>query len=145
MSPYTDDIRFEVHGRLGIVTLDRAPALNALSREMVQRLSRQLVAWKDDPQVAAARLDHGRGEQRERVGAPGDADQQARGEVAGAGVVGELLEPLGEGGAHGAAGTGDHGRRAGHQSTCTISAATSSTAARAASASAPSKPWTTIE
>ena len=53
MSPSTDDIRFEVHGRLGIVTLDRAPALNALSREMVQRLSRQLVAWKDDPQVAA--------------------------------------------------------------------------------------------
>ena len=49
----TDEIRFERRGRLGVVTLDRPHALNALSRPMVQRLSRQLAAWKDDPEVAA--------------------------------------------------------------------------------------------
>jgi enoyl-CoA hydratase len=55
MSPSSpaDEIRFERRGRLGVVTLDRPHALNALSRPMVQRLSRQLAAWKDDPEVAA--------------------------------------------------------------------------------------------
>jgi enoyl-CoA hydratase len=53
MSTPTDDIRFERRGRLGVVTLDRPHALNALSRPMIQRLSRQLVAWKDDPETAA--------------------------------------------------------------------------------------------
>lgn len=48
-----DEIRFERRGHLGVVTLDRPRALNALTHGMVQALSRQLAAWKDDPQVAA--------------------------------------------------------------------------------------------
>lgn len=47
------DIRFERQGALGIAVLDRPAALNALTRGMVQALSLQLAAWKDDPDVAA--------------------------------------------------------------------------------------------
>jgi enoyl-CoA hydratase len=46
-------IRFERHGRLGMAVLDRQATLNALTREMVQSLSRQLVLWGDDPDIAA--------------------------------------------------------------------------------------------
>jgi enoyl-CoA hydratase len=53
MTDTNRDIRFERLGRLGIAVLDRASALNALSREMVQALSRQLAAWKDDPAIDA--------------------------------------------------------------------------------------------
>jgi enoyl-CoA hydratase/carnithine racemase len=49
----TTDIRFERQGRLGLAILDRAQALNALSREMVQALSLQLAAWRNDPEVDA--------------------------------------------------------------------------------------------
>ncbi len=48
----TADIRFERKGSLGIAILDRPSALNALTRGMVQALSLQLAAWKDDPEVA---------------------------------------------------------------------------------------------
>jgi enoyl-CoA hydratase len=48
-----EGVRFAREGRLGIVTLDRQPALNALTRDMVRALSLQLVAWRDDPEVAA--------------------------------------------------------------------------------------------
>ena len=84
------------------------------------------------------------GQQRQGVRSPADAHQQA-GRVAAGGVVGELLETGGEAHAHGRAGTGDHGRRAGHQSSCTSSAATASTAALASRALDPSNPCTTIE
>lgn len=47
------DIRFERKGSLGIAILDRPTALNALNRGMVQALSQQLAAWKDDAEVAA--------------------------------------------------------------------------------------------
>jgi enoyl-CoA hydratase len=47
------DIRFERKGVLGVAVLDRPAALNALTRDMVQALSRHLAAWKDDPEVAA--------------------------------------------------------------------------------------------
>src|SRR5699024_5142485 len=87
----------------------------------------------------------GGGQQRERVRSPADPDQQARRGAADGRLVGEQLEPSGQCGAHGSACAGDGARRSGHQSTCTISAATASTAARAASASAPSKPCTAIE
>lgn len=48
----TADIRFQRKGSLGIAILDRPAALNALTRGMVQALSLQLAAWKDDPEVA---------------------------------------------------------------------------------------------
>ena len=49
----TTDIRFMRQGALGIVCLDRPRALNALTRPMVQAMSLQLVAWAEDPTVAA--------------------------------------------------------------------------------------------
>lgn len=49
----TEEIRFERRGALGIAILDRQPALNALTRGMVQSLSAQLAAWRLDPEVAA--------------------------------------------------------------------------------------------
>lgn len=47
------DIRFEQSGSLGIVTLDRAEALNALTLEMAKLLDAQLVRWASDHSVAA--------------------------------------------------------------------------------------------
>lgn len=48
-----EGIRFERRGRLGVVILDRQQALNALTRGMIQALSLQLVAWRQDPGVSA--------------------------------------------------------------------------------------------
>ena len=45
----SEDIRFERRDRLGVAILDRPAALNALSRDMVRRLSGQLAAWRLDP------------------------------------------------------------------------------------------------
>ena len=47
---------------LGILTLNRPQALNALSLEMIRLVTTQLLAWRDDPQVAAVLL---RGANRE--------------------------------------------------------------------------------
>ena len=47
---------------LGILTLNRPKALNALSLEMIRLVTAQLLAWRDDPQVGAVLL---RGANRE--------------------------------------------------------------------------------
>jgi enoyl-CoA hydratase/carnithine racemase len=47
---------------LGILTLNRPKALNALSLEMIRLVTMQLLAWRDDPQVGAVLL---RGANRE--------------------------------------------------------------------------------
>lgn len=47
------DIRFDQSGRLGIATLDRAQALNALTLDMARLLDQQLVRWTFDGSVAA--------------------------------------------------------------------------------------------
>ncbi len=49
----TTEIRVERRGALGILVLDRQHALNALTREMVRRMSRALALWRDDPSVGA--------------------------------------------------------------------------------------------
>lgn len=46
-----DQIRFERHGKAGIVTLTRPNALNALTHQMVKALSSALAAWEPDPGV----------------------------------------------------------------------------------------------
>lgn len=46
-------IHFERAGRLGVATLDRPRALNALSEDMVMRWTNQLSIWRDDPEVEA--------------------------------------------------------------------------------------------
>jgi enoyl-CoA hydratase/carnithine racemase len=42
---------FEVKGSVAWVTLDRAKAMNALNREMVDAMTAQLVGWRDDAAV----------------------------------------------------------------------------------------------
>lgn len=40
------------HGQIGIITLNRPQALNALNLEMVQAISAQLHVWTHDPEIA---------------------------------------------------------------------------------------------
>ena len=46
----------EVHGRVGLITLNRPKALNALSLPMIRSLANCLLAWRDDPAVAAVAI-----------------------------------------------------------------------------------------
>jgi enoyl-CoA hydratase/carnithine racemase len=45
------DVITEVRGPLGLLTLNRPKALNALSLEMVRTLTQALLHWQDNPQV----------------------------------------------------------------------------------------------
>jgi enoyl-CoA hydratase len=57
MAQATPGIRLERNGRLGVAVLERQEALNALTRDMIQALSLQLLAWRDDPEVAAVLIE----------------------------------------------------------------------------------------
>jgi enoyl-CoA hydratase len=46
-----DEIRFEQHGRAGVVTLTRPNALNAVTHRMVRALSSALDVWETDSRV----------------------------------------------------------------------------------------------
>jgi enoyl-CoA hydratase/carnithine racemase len=46
----------EVRGRMGLLTLNRPKALNALSLDMVRGLTATLLAWAEDPAVEAVAL-----------------------------------------------------------------------------------------
>lgn len=48
-----DDILFERRGRIGLVTLNRPAALNALTHDMNLRLDAALIDWAGDPTVDA--------------------------------------------------------------------------------------------
>jgi enoyl-CoA hydratase/carnithine racemase len=50
------DILFEQRGRLGLVTLNRPKALNALTHDMALRLERQLDDWRNDDAVAVVAI-----------------------------------------------------------------------------------------
>lgn len=50
------DILFERRGRLGLITLNRPRALNALTHDMILRLERQLDGWRDDDRVAVVAI-----------------------------------------------------------------------------------------
>jgi enoyl-CoA hydratase len=59
MSPHAADapsVLAECRGHLGILTLNRPQALNALSLEMIRALTAQLLAWRDDDGVGAVVL-----------------------------------------------------------------------------------------
>ena len=63
MSPSdSSTVLAERRQHLGILTLNRPKALNALSLEMIRAVTAQLLAWRDDPQVGAVLL---RGANRE--------------------------------------------------------------------------------
>ena len=53
MSTYTTDVHAERVGHLGLITLNRPKALNALSLAMVRELNHVLQKWQDDAQVRA--------------------------------------------------------------------------------------------
>ena len=61
-SPDSSTVLAERRGHLGILTLNRPRALNALSLEMIRAVTTQLLAWRDDPQIGAVLL---RGANRE--------------------------------------------------------------------------------
>jgi enoyl-CoA hydratase len=52
----TDDILAAVNGRLGVITLNRPKALNALTLAMVEQLTAILTAWAGDPAIDAVLL-----------------------------------------------------------------------------------------
>ena len=51
--PMTDQVLFETIGPIGLVTLNRPQALNALTLEMIAALDPQLEAWAGDPAIRA--------------------------------------------------------------------------------------------
>ena len=53
MSESNAEVLAEVRGQVGLITLNRPKALNALSLGMVRDLMAQLLAWKDDAAVLA--------------------------------------------------------------------------------------------
>ena len=50
------DVWAEVQGQVGLITLNRAKALNALSLDMVRSITRVLSAWQHDPRVKAVAM-----------------------------------------------------------------------------------------
>lgn len=46
-------VQTEIKNHIGIITLDRPKALNSLSLEMVRAITGCLLAWRNDPEVAA--------------------------------------------------------------------------------------------
>jgi len=54
--PSTAEVRCEVRGRIGMLTLNRPRALNALSLGMVRALHRQLLHWQHDAQILAVAI-----------------------------------------------------------------------------------------
>jgi len=52
MSVVASDIRCEMRGRLGLITLDRGRALNALTHEMIRAIGDALETWESDERIA---------------------------------------------------------------------------------------------
>jgi enoyl-CoA hydratase/carnithine racemase len=50
------DVLAEVQGKVGLITLNRAKALNALSLDMVRSITKVLSAWQHDPRVQAVAM-----------------------------------------------------------------------------------------
>ncbi len=72
------DVLAERRGRVGLITLNRPKALNALSLQMVRDLLSTLQAWRDDPAVLAVAI---RGSNK--VGRPGTPESLFGGFCAG--------------------------------------------------------------
>ncbi len=52
----TDEVLFETRGRLGLITLNRPQALNALNRAMCLAIHAQLEAWRDDAAIGVVAI-----------------------------------------------------------------------------------------
>jgi enoyl-CoA hydratase len=57
----SEEVRFEVQGKLGRIRLDRPRALHALTAGMCAAMLEQVVAWRADPAVQAIAIDHAEG------------------------------------------------------------------------------------
>jgi len=53
----TDQINSKVVGNLGHITLNRPKALNALTQEMCEEITRLLLAWETDSNIGAVLID----------------------------------------------------------------------------------------
>lgn len=51
-----DEISFETRGPLGLITMTRPKALNALTLSMIREMQPQLDRWAADPAVAAVAI-----------------------------------------------------------------------------------------
>lgn len=49
----TDEVLFNQEGSLGVITLNRPNALNALTLNMILNIQRQLSLWKEDDAIHA--------------------------------------------------------------------------------------------
>jgi enoyl-CoA hydratase len=58
MSDHDEEVITRVEGGVGRLTLNRPKALNALTRNMCEIISRELLAWEGDDAVQAVLLDH---------------------------------------------------------------------------------------
>ncbi len=56
----TSQLEIGIEGRLGVIALNRPEAINALSLSMIEGITAQLAAWRDDSRVRAVLLE-GRG------------------------------------------------------------------------------------
>jgi enoyl-CoA hydratase len=56
MNPYTEDVQHSRVGHIGLITLNRPKALNALSLAMVRELTHALQMWQNDSQVWAVAI-----------------------------------------------------------------------------------------
>lgn len=52
----SDHIQGEIRGSLGVLTLNRPEAMNALTTDMVKRMLHQLTQWQDDDAVTQVLL-----------------------------------------------------------------------------------------
>ncbi len=57
----TEDVLFSRRGHVGIITLNRPKALNALSIAMMRRISEQLMLWYAEDTIQAVLLNHSAG------------------------------------------------------------------------------------
>lgn len=57
----TEDVIVRRDGPVGRISLNRPKALHALTRPMCEAISAALLAWRDDPAIAAVILDHAAG------------------------------------------------------------------------------------
>ncbi|HEX8443303.1 MAG TPA: enoyl-CoA hydratase/isomerase family protein [Allosphingosinicella sp.] len=55
------DVRTEVDGKAGRIRLNRPKALHALTRDMCQKMTDALVAWRSDPTTQVILIDHAEG------------------------------------------------------------------------------------
>ena len=57
----TDDLLIRTEGACGVLSLNRPKAIHALNHAMVVAMTEALLAWRDDPAVAAVVIDHSEG------------------------------------------------------------------------------------